>query len=57
MELTGQQIISRPIAEVWAALNDPAILQQCLPGCDTFELTGENQYKVVMAATVGPIKA
>lgn len=57
MQLTGQQIISLPIEEVWAALNDPAILQKCIPGCDTFEPTGENQYKIVMTATVGPIKA
>lgn len=57
MQLTGQQIISLPIEEVWAALNDPTILQKCIPGCDTFEPTDENQYKIVMTATVGPIKA
>jgi len=57
VELTGQQIIALPVGKVWDALNDPAILRQCVPGCDVFELTGENQYKVVMAATVGPIKA
>jgi carbon monoxide dehydrogenase subunit G len=57
VELTGQQVIALPAGKVWDALNDPAILQQCIPGCDVFELTGENQYKVVMTATVGPIKA
>lgn len=57
MELTGQQTLSLPIDKVWAALNDPAVLQKCIPGCDAFELTADNQYKMVMAATVGPIKA
>lgn len=57
MELTGEQIISLPAEQVWTALNDPTVLQQCVPGCDTFELTGENQYKIVMTATVGPIRA
>lgn len=57
MELTGQQILSLPVEQVWDALNDPAILQKCIPGCDTFEATGENQYRIVMAATVGPITA
>lgn len=57
MELTGEQIISLPAEQVWTALNDPTVLQQCVPGCDTFELTGENQYRIVMTATVGPIKA
>jgi len=57
MELTGQQTLSLPIDRVWAALNDPAILQQCIPGCDVFEETGANHYKIVMTATVGPIRA
>ncbi len=57
MELTGQQTLSLPIGTVWSALNDPTILQQCIPGCDTFEATDQNQYKIAMTATVGPIKA
>lgn len=57
MELTGQQTLSLPIDKVWAALNDPDILQKCIPGCDTFERVADNQYKIVMTATVGPIKA
>lgn len=57
MELKGQQTLSLPIDTVWKALNDPAILRQCIPGCDSFEPTQENQYKIVMTATVGPIRA
>jgi len=57
MELTGQQTLSLPIERVWDALNDPAILQQCIPGCDTFTQVDDNQYDIAMTATVGPIKA
>ena len=57
MELTGQQILTLPIKKVWDALNDPTVLQQCIPGCDSFEATGDQHYKIVMTATVGPIKA
>lgn len=57
MELTGKQILSVPQDRVWAALNDPAILRRCIPGCDSFEPSGENQYDIVMAVAVGPIKA
>ncbi len=57
MELTGQQILTLPVEKVWDALNDPAVLQQCIPGCDSFEATGDHHYKIVMTATVGPIKA
>lgn len=57
MELTGQQILTLPIKKVWDALNDPTVLQQCIPGCDSFEATDDQHYKIVMTATVGPIKA
>src|SRR5690606_14894159 len=51
------QTLSLPIDAVWSALNDPAILQQCIPGCDTFEAAGQDRYNIAMTATVGPIKA
>jgi carbon monoxide dehydrogenase subunit G len=57
MELTGTQEIRLGQDAVWKALNDPSILQQCIPGCESFEPAGEAQYQTVMAATVGPVKA
>jgi carbon monoxide dehydrogenase subunit G len=57
MELTGEQILELPRERVWAALNDPEILRVCVPGCESLERVEENQFKVVMAAAVGPIKA
>ena len=43
--------------EVWLALNDPAVLKQCLPGCELFEQAGNNTFKVALIAKVGPVKA
>lgn len=57
MEMTGEQIIALPQADVWRGLNDPEILRASLTGCESIELTGENQYKVAMTAAVGPVKA
>ena len=57
MELIGKQVIQLPRAQVWEALNDPEVLKQCIPGCDQFVASGENQYDIVMTAAVGPIKA
>lgn len=57
MELTGKQTLHVSQETVWAALNDPAILQQCIPGCDSFVANGDNRYDLVMTAAVGPIKA
>jgi carbon monoxide dehydrogenase subunit G len=57
MEIQGEQILAVPRADVWRALNDPAVLKRCLPGCDTFEADGENSYRVAMQAAVGPVRA
>jgi len=57
MELTGEQQLPLPRERVWQALNDPDVLRACIPGCESFERSDENQYKMVMAAAVGPVKA
>ncbi|MEZ0601181.1 CoxG family protein [Paraburkholderia sp. IW21] len=57
MELIGEQILALPRERVWAALNDPDVLRASVPGCESFERVEDNHYKVVMAASVGPIKA
>lgn len=57
MELIGEQILALPRERVWAALNDPEVLRASVPGCESFEWVEDNHYKVVMAASVGPIKA
>jgi carbon monoxide dehydrogenase subunit G len=57
MELIGEQTLPLPRERVWAALNDPEILRASVPGCESFERVEDDHYKVVMAASVGPIKA
>ena len=57
MEMTGEQLIDAPQQDVWRGLNDPQVLQECVPGCEAIELIGENQYQVLMVARVGPVSA
>jgi len=57
MEMSGEQLIPAPQAATWTALNDPEILKACVPGCESIELTGENQYQVQMTARIGPVAA
>lgn len=59
MELSQKVQIPLPPEEVWRSLNDPAILKQCLPGCETFEPdeAGPHKFKLVLQAKVGPVKA
>lgn len=37
MDMNGSQLINAPREKVYVALNDPEILQQSIPGCDTME--------------------
>jgi carbon monoxide dehydrogenase subunit G len=57
MEMNGEQRIPLSQQRVWEALNDPAILKACIPGCESIERVADNQYKVAMTAAVGPVKA
>lgn len=57
MQMTQQQLlpVSQPVA--WEALNDIALLQQCIPGCESLTADGADQYAVAMTASVGPVRA
>ncbi len=57
MRLEGAQFIAADRATVWAALNDPAILKASLPGCQSFDATGENSYAAVIKQKIGPVSA
>lgn len=57
MEMTGTQRIPLPQQQVWEALNDPEILKACIPGCESITRVSDLEYKVVMTAAVGPVKA
>ena len=57
MEMTGEQRIAAPREAVWAALNDPDVLKACIPGCESIDKQSDTDYKIVMLAAVGPVKA
>jgi carbon monoxide dehydrogenase subunit G len=57
MEMSGEQLIPASQQQTWDALNDPGMLKQCVPGCESIEPLGENQYQVLMVARVGPVSA
>jgi len=57
MEMSGEQLVPAPQHVVWDALNDPAMLKASVPGCESIEPTGDNEYQVLMVARVGPVSA
>jgi carbon monoxide dehydrogenase subunit G len=57
MDMTGQYRIPAPREQVWAALNDPAMLKASLPGCETLEKLSDREFAATVIAKVGPVKA
>ncbi len=57
MEMNGEQRIAASREKVWEALNDPAVLEACIPGCQELNKTGENGFEAVVQVKVGPVKA
>ena len=57
MEMSGEQLIPAPQQTVWNALNDPEMLKASVPGCESIERSGDNEFQVLMVARVGPVSA
>jgi len=57
MKIEGQQPIAASIEAVWNALNDPVVLQSCIPGCQTLTPIGDNSFEAAATVKVGPITA
>lgn len=57
MEFSGEYRIAAPRQRVWEALNDPAVLQASMAGCQSLERTGENSFAAIVTTKVGPISA
>jgi carbon monoxide dehydrogenase subunit G len=57
MEMVGEERIAAPRQKVWEALNDPAILKQCIPGCQTLDMTSPTDMSAVVKIKIGPVSA
>ena len=57
MDMTGEFRIPAPRQKVWEALNDPAILQKCIPGCEEVQKLSDTEMQAKVTAKVGPVKA
>jgi carbon monoxide dehydrogenase subunit G len=57
MQVSGEQRIGAPRQRVWVALNDPVVLAQCIPGCQSLEKEGDNRFAAVAEIKIGPIGA
>lgn len=55
MELSGEIQLAATVDEVWNALNDPVVLQRCIPGCTTVDKTNSNTFLATIRTKIGPV--
>ena len=57
MQMNDSQRIPASKEKVWAALNDPQVLKQCIPGCQNLEMSSPTEMTATVVFRVGPVKA
>ena len=57
MKLSGEYKLSVKKELVWNALNNPNILKQCIPGCESFEKESNNSFVALATNQIGPMNA
>ena len=56
MKLTLSSTVQAPRDRVFAALVDPAILQKCIPGCESLTETAPDMYEATLKIGVAGLK-
>ena len=57
MDMNGSHRIPAKRDAVWAALNDPDVLKECIPGCESLEMTSDTEMAAAVTSKIGPVKA
>ena len=56
MKISGSSTLDAPVEKVWEAIQDPAVLARCIPGCESLTTLGEDRYAMSVTAGVAAIK-
>jgi len=57
MKLSGSYKLNVKKEDVWVALNDPDILKQCIPGCESFDKESDTVFNATATNQIGPMNA
>jgi uncharacterized protein len=55
--IEGEEHIAAPVQKVWEALNNPDVLKECIPGCQSLEMKSPTDMAATVVLKIGPIKA
>jgi carbon monoxide dehydrogenase subunit G len=56
VKVSGTYLLNAPRERVWECLNDPAFLKESLPGCESMEGIGPDQYQAVLTVGIAAVK-
>ena len=57
MPIQGEYRLAAPREAVWQALNDPEVLQACIPGCEQLTRKSDTEIDARIQAALGPVRA
>jgi len=57
MKLAGSFKLNVKKETVWNALNNPEVLKQCIPGCDSFDKENDSTFNASATNQIGPMNA
>jgi len=55
LAINGSEPIMASVDELWTALNDPAVLMRCIPGCKAMTETAPDAYRVDLQLKVAAV--
>ena len=55
LDIGGEESFETGIEALWRALNDPAVLQKCIPGCKEMIPQSEDKFKLVLNLKVASV--
>ena len=55
LDIGGEEIFEVPIEALWSALNDPAVLTKCIPGCNDMIPEGGDRFKLILNLKVASV--
>jgi hypothetical protein len=56
VNLDGSAVLHADPEKVWAIITDPAVLARTIPGCESLEQVGDDEYKMNVTVGVGAIR-
>jgi hypothetical protein len=56
VNLDGSAVLSADPEKVWSVITDPAVLARTIPGCESLEQIGDDEYRMNVTVGVGAIR-